>query len=156
MKKIIINYFIALLLLTGVGCKKIADFNVDPNNPSLASATPQLLFPSAVGSTAGQIHGEYAITGGLWAQYYTQSATASQYRTIDAYNLIPDDFRVAYQELYRSALSELLYKNGLPFLVHMISKDFSKKIEQDFPEQAPCIQRMLRMFQDNSCTLKMA
>ena len=106
MKKIIINYFVAVLLLTGVGCKKIADFNVDPNNPSLASATPQLLFPSAVASTVGQIHGEYAITGGLWAQYYTQSATASQYRTIDAYNLIPDDFRTAYQELYRSALSD--------------------------------------------------
>lgn len=106
MKKIIINYFAAVLLLTGAGCKKITDFNVDPNNPPLSSATPQLLLPSGVMSTAGQINGEYGITGGLWAQYYTQSNAGSQYRTIDAFNLIPDDFRTAYQELYRSALSD--------------------------------------------------
>src|SRR5215218_8247859 len=104
--KRMIRLIIILSVIVIASCKKITDFNVDPNNPSIDRATPQLLFPSAVMSTAGEINGEYAITGGLWAQYYTQSATASQYRTIDAYNLIPDDFRTAYTEIFRSGLSD--------------------------------------------------
>ena len=105
--KRMIRFVAIVLLITGVAsCEKITDYNVDPNNPSIDRATPQLLFPSAVMSTAGEINGEYAYLGGLWAQYYTQSATASQYRTVDAYNIIPDDFRTAYTELFRSCLSD--------------------------------------------------
>lgn len=107
MKRIIIQTTAALLLLGSVGCKKITDINVDPNNPAIDKASPELLMPAAVMSTAGQIGGSYAVIGGLWAQYYTQSATASQYRVIDAYNINSNiNNNLDYLELYRSALND--------------------------------------------------
>lgn len=107
MKKIIIKTSILVLLVGAFSCKKLADTNIDPNNPLVELATPELLFPSGVLSTAGQVGGEYAIVGGLWAQYYTQSATASQYRVIDAYNINSNlNNNVGYLELYRSALND--------------------------------------------------
>jgi hypothetical protein len=95
---------ILIMVMAGMGCSKITEDNIDPNNPSVENATPQLLLPSAFMATAGQIGGEYAITGGLWAQYYTQSAFASQYRTIDAYSMVSSDNNIAYRELFRGAL----------------------------------------------------
>ena len=107
MKKIIINTALFAVLLCAAGCKKMADINVDPNNPAIDKASPELLLPSAVMSSAGQIGGEYAIIGGLWAQYYTQSATASQYRVIDAYNINSNiNNNLGYLELFRSALND--------------------------------------------------
>jgi len=105
MKKYIINT-IAILTLTTFGCKKITDINVSPNNPPASGATPQILFPSAVGSTVARIGGELNIIGGIWAQYYTQSTTASQYRTIDAYNLTNVDYNTNYNELFSGALQD--------------------------------------------------
>lgn len=103
-----IKKYIACLLfiavMAGSGCSKITEDNVDPNNPSIENASPQLLLPSAFMCSAGQIGGEYAITGGLWAQYYTQSAFASQYRTIDAYSMVSSDNNIAYREVFRNAL----------------------------------------------------
>jgi len=91
MKKYIINT-IAILALSS------------PNDPPLTAATPQILFPSAVASTASRIGGELNIIGGIWSQYYTQSAAANQYRTIDAYNLTNFDFNDNYDELMSGAL----------------------------------------------------
>lgn len=107
MKRIIIKAAIMGVLFGTYGCKKLADTNVDPNNPLVELATPELLLPSGIMSTAGQIGGEYAIIGGLWAQYYTQSATASQYRVVDAYNINSNlNNNLGYLELYRSALND--------------------------------------------------
>ncbi|HYF31573.1 MAG TPA: SusD/RagB family nutrient-binding outer membrane lipoprotein [Chitinophagaceae bacterium] len=106
MKSIRILYLFSGIALLLAGCKKITDFNNDPNTLPVDKATPQLLFPSAVMSTAGHIHGEYAITGGLWAQYYTQSALASQYRTLDAFNVNTTDMNLAYRESYIGALND--------------------------------------------------
>lgn len=107
MKRIIFNTAILGMLLGTFGCKKLADTNVDPNNPLVELATPELLLPSGIMSSAGQIGGEYAIVGGLWAQYYTQSATASQYRVIDAYNINSNlNNNLGYLELFRSALND--------------------------------------------------
>ena len=107
MKKIIIKSSLLILLVGAFSCKKLADTNIDPNNPLVEQASAELLFPSAALSTAGQVGGEYAIIGGLWSQYYTQSATASQYRVIDAYNINSNiNNNLGYLELYRSALND--------------------------------------------------
>jgi len=145
MKSMIRFVAIVLLIMGAAACKKITDFNVDPNNPSIDRATPQLLFPSAVISTAAEINGEYAIVGGLWAQYYTQSATASQYRTVDAYNLIPDDFRTAYTEIFRSGLSDykkvqdlsLASGNYKFYLMATVMKGYTYQVLADLYDQVP-------------------
>ncbi|WP_345950432.1 SusD/RagB family nutrient-binding outer membrane lipoprotein [Mucilaginibacter sp. PAMB04274] len=89
------------------GCSKIADINVSPNNPSVDAATPQILFPSAVLSAAGRIGGELNILGGVWSQYWTQSNSSAQYRSIDSYNLIRTDLNANYSELFAGSLSDL-------------------------------------------------
>jgi len=93
-------------ILCSFGCKKITDINHSPNNPPLDKATPQVLFPSAVQSTAGRVGGELAIVGGIWAQYWTQSNASNQFKSIDAYNLQKNDFQGSYTELFAGALND--------------------------------------------------
>src|SRR5690606_20028811 len=88
------------LLFTITSCEKSLDINTDPNNASLEQGTPELVFPSAVASTSGMIGGQYAILGGIWAQYWAQSASASQYRTIDSYKLSQSDFARNFDEIF--------------------------------------------------------
>jgi len=146
--KLFQKYYIGFLLLaSGVlaGCSKITEDNIDPNNPSIDKATPQLLLPSAFMCSAGQIGGEYAITGGLWSQYYTQSAFASQYRTIDAYNMVSSDNNIAYREVFRNALID--YKkiqdlskeaSNWPFyLMATVMKGYTYQVVADLYDQVP-------------------
>jgi len=95
----------ALLFVTA-SCDDFLDVNTDPNNPSDAPA--ELLFPAAVISTAGTVGGQYAILGGLWAQYYTQNNASNQYKDIDSYNILATNgtFAGRYTELYSGALTD--------------------------------------------------
>ena len=146
MKKIIINTALFAILLGAAGCKKMADINVDPNNPAIDKATPELLLPSAVMSTAGQIGGEYAIIGGLWSQYYTQSATASQYRVIDAYNINSNiNNNLGYLELFRSALNDYKKVRELSeakadwrfYLMATVMRAYTYQVLVDLYDQVP-------------------
>lgn len=105
-KNILKTAGIFALMYLAFGCTKITDINTSPNNPPLASATPQILFPSGVASTAGRIGGELNILGGFWGQYYTQYTLANQFRTIDAYNLTENDLNGNWNELYSGALED--------------------------------------------------
>ncbi|NEU09248.1 SusD/RagB family nutrient-binding outer membrane lipoprotein [Flavihumibacter sp. R14] len=104
-----INYILVVaisgLTLTS-GCDKNLDINTDPNNPGIENATPEVLFPSAVMSTAGMVGGQLAIVGGIWSQYWSQASNSSQYREIDSYNLtsINEEVNLPYEELYAGAL----------------------------------------------------
>lgn len=109
MKKLNIQYkplaMAALVFLT-FGCKKTLDINDDPNNPAIGAASPEVLFPSAVMSTAGRVGGDLAILGGIWSQYWTQSFASNQYKTIDTYNLTRIDYNGPYNELFAGALAD--------------------------------------------------
>ncbi|SEA92757.1 SusD/RagB family nutrient-binding outer membrane lipoprotein [Pedobacter hartonius] len=115
MKKIlnINNLIICSLLLLSTGCKKTLDINESPNNPGLESATAEVLFPSAVMSTAGRVGGDLSIVGGLWAQFYTQNNNSSQFRNVDIYNLASTSTFVngPYTELFSGALFD--YQLGI-------------------------------------------
>ncbi|HEY0055563.1 MAG TPA: SusD/RagB family nutrient-binding outer membrane lipoprotein [Pedobacter sp.] len=111
MKKVISNIKIGLLLTTLViatSCKKLLDINESPNNPGIDNATPEVLFPTGVISTAAGTGGQLAAVGGIWAQYFTQSATAAQFKQVEAYNLtnIDEELNLSYEELYTGALSD--------------------------------------------------
>lgn len=95
----------AMVFLT-FGCKKTLDINVSPNNPLIESTTPEVLFPSAVASTAGRVGGELTILGGIWSQYYTQANASNQYKTIDSYALTRNDLNGSYNELFSGALAD--------------------------------------------------
>jgi hypothetical protein len=109
MKKTNFKYntlILSAVLLLSFGCKKTLDVNNDPNNPLLESATPEVLFPSAVMSTAGRVGGELTILGGIWSQYFTQANASNQYKFIDSYNVTKNDLNDNYDELFAGALAD--------------------------------------------------
>ena len=106
MKKLIIYTMLLSAAMLAGSCKKELDINTDPNNPSLANAEPNLLFPSAVAYTAGRIGGELAIVGGIWSQLWTQSVASNQYKNIDAYQVTRADFNGSWNELFSGALTD--------------------------------------------------
>lgn len=103
---------IALIGVVGMtGCKKFLDINQNPNNPD--SADPNLLLPT-VEASVGQIVGNaFQVYGGMYAQYWTQSPNASQYRGIDQYRLTNTSFDRPWLTIYRNGLinADLIIKN---------------------------------------------
>ncbi|HEU4551424.1 MAG TPA: SusD/RagB family nutrient-binding outer membrane lipoprotein [Chitinophaga sp.] len=99
----------ALALAFGVvsvtGCKKFLDINENPNAPSDANVT--LLLPSAQASIAHVLGNQFQVYGGIWGQYWTQSPSASQYKTIDQYSINASSFDRSWRILYTNALQDL-------------------------------------------------
>src|SRR5687767_11198975 len=105
MKKLInIGAALSFMFITASCGDDFLDVNTDPNNPSDVPA--QLVFPAAVGSTAGVVGGDYAILGGIWAQHYTQNNGSNQYKDIDTYNIQGSTMQRGWQELYSGALND--------------------------------------------------
>ena len=105
MKNILSSFFTLLLLMSLVSCDDYLDINDDPNNPS--SVDPALVLPSAQIKIATTLGADYAVVGGLWAQHWTQSHVANQYRDEDRYAINRLDYQNAWTELYAGALSDL-------------------------------------------------
>jgi len=109
------NRLLLILLISTIsfaGCKKYLDVNENPNNP--ATAAPALLLP-AVEASVGQIIGNsFQINGGIWAQYWTQNPSASQYRTYERYDVANTNYDRPWLTIYRNALinAELIIKNA--------------------------------------------
>ena len=100
-----IRYILATLLVVHfTSCESFLDVNTDKVNP--AHAPYDIVFAPAVASSATVIGGQFAILGSLWAQQFTQSNTANQYKTIDGYRLTSSDFNGSFNELYSGALND--------------------------------------------------
>ena len=84
------------------GCKKYLDINSNPNNPD--NADPTLLLPTTQAAISQVIGNAFQVFGNIWAQYWTQSPVASQYKSIDQYAPIGTDFDRPWLNLYRVAL----------------------------------------------------
>jgi hypothetical protein len=103
-----IQFIIALstlLLFISTGCKRALDINESPN--VAVNATPELLLPSAEVQIASAVGVDMQIYGSFWAQYWTQSPTASQYRDIERYAPAASDFDRLWILLYSGALKDL-------------------------------------------------
>jgi hypothetical protein len=66
-------------------CNKYLDVNENPNNPE--KVEPNLLLPTVEASVSQIVGNQLQVYGGLWAQYWTQAPSSSQYQTIDQYNI---------------------------------------------------------------------
>lgn len=100
--------FTVIFGITLSACKKdFFDINETPNNPTKVDV--KFVFPNAVEYT-GYVMGNYfQIWGGLWSQYWTQGASASQYRSWDRYIMSNNEMDRPWAQLYAGALSDLDY-----------------------------------------------
>jgi hypothetical protein len=109
---------IFLVLLTGIlfSCENQLDINRDPNSPD--NITTGLALAAAQGSLITVTGGDFSNLGGFYAQYHTQAPSASQYESIDEYNLDTSYADRTWTELYAGCLNDLEYviteskKNG--------------------------------------------
>lgn len=98
MKKFIIS--IIVLSTTFIGCSTDLDINRDPDllDPSKAPLSAQL--PSGIVGLAGSEGAGFAIIGGFWSQFWTQSNAANQYKDIDNYSSGTADYNFAWDGMF--------------------------------------------------------
>jgi hypothetical protein len=92
-------------LLAATGCRKYLDVNENPNAP--VTATDNLVLPSSQAAIGMVVGNNLQVYGGLYAQYWTQNNTSSQYRTIEQYNPEPASFDRMWGILYNDALQDI-------------------------------------------------
>ena len=108
MKTKIISILTLIALSTSfVGCKKFLDVN---NNPNIANnPNVELVLPSAQVAIASVMGAPFQINGSFWAQHWTQSPLASQYKNFDQYQVSSDEYNRPWRNLYAGALTDLKY-----------------------------------------------
>lgn len=85
--KKIASIFIASSVMLFVSCETDLDINIDPDllAPSQVPMSSQI--PAAQTGIAGSAGSYFALAGGFWSQFWTQSAVANQYKFIDDYTI---------------------------------------------------------------------
>lgn len=104
-QRIISTIAVASLLMASSGCRKYLDVNQNPNIAQ--NVTPELLLPSAQIQIASAVGVDMQINGSFWAQYWTQSPNASQYRYLEQYATTASNYDRVWGLLYNGALADL-------------------------------------------------
>jgi hypothetical protein len=96
------KFFISIIIISAAftGCSTDLDINRNPDalNPDSAPLSAQL--PAGIAGLAGSEGASYAIIGGFWAQFWTQSNAANQYKDIDNYSIGTSDYNYAWDGMY--------------------------------------------------------
>jgi hypothetical protein len=95
------NIAITMMIGTVLGmssCKKFLDVNKNPNIAQ--NATVQTLLPSGQIYLASAMGVDMEIDGSIWAQFWTQSPGASQYRRFEQYQPTSADFEAPWDNFY--------------------------------------------------------
>lgn len=103
--KNIFKIFLLSFAVVFTSCEDDLDINTDPNSPT--QITKGLALASAEASLVTVLGGELTNLGGFWAQYHTQSPSASQYEVFDQYNLTTSYADRLWTELYAGCLNDL-------------------------------------------------
>ncbi len=125
--------------------KDFLDVNVDPNNSLVEKGTPALIFPGAVASSAARIGGEYAILGGMWSQFWTQSNAANQYKFIDQYSVNSSKFNGSFSEIFAGALNDYTFvvnkskssEDWIFYLMGTVMKAYTYQVMVDLYDKLP-------------------
>ncbi len=86
------------------GCRKYLDVNQDPN--IAREVTPSLLLPSGQIAMASALGVDLQVNGAIWAQHWTQSPNASQYKIYEQYLPNASDYDREWGLLYNGALAD--------------------------------------------------
>lgn len=143
MKKLIILKVLCVVLLFS-SCENILDINRDPDSLSPDGVAPATELPSAITGIAGAQGAEFAIIGGMWSQFWAQSNSSNQYRTIDAYSITSTDLPGGWNNMY-DALGDLrnIKRNALAnenwkyYLVTTVLEVYGSQILADWYDDIP-------------------
>lgn len=89
MKKVYIKISSIVLasMLLFTACETDLDINTDPDLLAPDAVPMASELPAAITGIGASYGSYFAITGGFWSQFWTQSAVANQYKLIDDYTL---------------------------------------------------------------------
>ncbi len=104
MKNILRLLFFFILITS---CEEDLNINDNPNTP--VNVDKSFVLTAAQGSLATGLGGQLANLGGFLAQYHTQPPSASQYLSIDTYNMNIDFSDRLWNELWAGCLNDLNY-----------------------------------------------
>ncbi|TXF77359.1 SusD/RagB family nutrient-binding outer membrane lipoprotein [Chryseobacterium sp.] len=104
MKKIRIFIFGLVAAISIISCNDQLDINRDPDNLSPEQIPLNSEFSGASTGVATSAGSYYALIGGFWSQYFTQSAAANQYKEIDNYSINTGDYNGAWSSMYDAIL----------------------------------------------------
>jgi hypothetical protein len=104
MKKVISLLAIALGLSS---CEQYLDINQDPNSPSVANVTADMIFPAAEMNLAASYGNYLRIVGGYYAQHYVQNYGTSNYLDYSQFKMSATRSSSTYSQLYSRVLKNL-------------------------------------------------
>lgn len=102
-KSLIIIWSVLALLFTG--CSDWLDINHDPDALEEVPNANVLLPAAEVGLANNLMGWDFGFGGGFWVEYWTQSYTASQFKSLCEYQAL--DFNTAYSSLTSQALTDM-------------------------------------------------
>jgi hypothetical protein len=82
-------------------CRKYLNVNTNPNVSQ--TVTVQTLLPSAEGYIASTMGVDFEVNGSIWAQFWTQSPLASQYRDLELYQPTSQTYEFPWDNFYSGA-----------------------------------------------------
>lgn len=120
------------------------DINRDPDNLSPGSVSLKTELPAGIVGVAGAQGSYYAIIGGFWSQYWTQSNSANQYKEVDDYSIGTDDYTGGWTAMY-DALGDIRNVKRLAkeqnnwnyYLIATVMEVHASQIMTDFYDQIP-------------------
>lgn len=93
------------MLLASSSCNDWLDVNHDPNALEEIPDAKVLLPAAQVGIGNNLMGWDFGFGGAFWVEYWTQSYTASQFKSLTEY--LPQEFNTAYQSLMREPMNDL-------------------------------------------------
>lgn len=94
-----------ILLFIANSCQDWLDVNHDPNAIEEIPDSKVLLPAAQVGIANNLMGWDFGFGGGFWVEYWTQSYTASQFKSLTEY--LPQEFNTTYQSLMREPMTDL-------------------------------------------------
>jgi hypothetical protein len=100
-----ISIIAILLTLSLASCSDWLDVNHDPDALEQVPSADVLLPAAELGIANNLMGWDFGFGGGFWVEYWTQSYTASQFKTLCEY--LPQEFNTTYSSLLSGALADL-------------------------------------------------
>jgi hypothetical protein len=120
------------------------DINTDPDNLDPNSISMSVELPAGLVGVAGAQGSYYALIGGFWSQYWTQSNASNQYKEIDDYSIGTNDYTAGWAAMY-DALGDIRnvkrlaeeQENWNYYLVATTMEVYASQIMTDLYDQIP-------------------